>query len=115
MFWGYSKLIIALILVGGGVALMIGALSRKSSTASWAKKALFFSGLSALTKGILSMTKIFYAPSITAQHLKLIERYGIFLGGLTLGILLTLFISGELSFKKMKKAKIEDNKNEAKT
>lgn len=89
---------------------MLGTLSKKSSAASWAKKALFFSGLSALTKGILSVTKIFYATAITAQHLKLIEHYGTLLGGLTLGILLTLFGSGELSFKKWKKAKLDNNK-----
>ena len=100
MFWEYSKLITALIMICGGIALMIGSLSKKSSAESWAKKALFFAGLSAVAKGILSTIKINYEAAMTAQHLRLIERYGTLLAGLTLGILLTLFGSGELNLKK---------------
>ncbi|MBI5674748.1 MAG: hypothetical protein HZC48_02815 [Nitrospirae bacterium] len=107
MFWEYSKLI--LIEIGVGLVLMIGAFSKKSSAVRWAKRILFFAGLSGLISGVLGMIKIYYSSTMTARHLNLLAHYKTLLGGLTLGFLITLFASGELSKKKWSKPKSKNN------
>jgi hypothetical protein len=104
MFWAYSKFIISLIAtilgIGGGFILMLGAFSRKSSAAKWAKRALFFAGLSSFVYGSLILIKFICGTAMTAANIKLIEYYKAFFGGISIGVLITLFLSGELSFKK---------------
>lgn len=115
MFWEYSKLITALIGIGGGVALMSGSFSKKTSAARWSKKALFFAGICIAAWGALIFIKSNYETTMTVRNIRLMEHYKTILGGVGMGILITLFFSGELSFKKWGKNRIEDNKQDSKT
>lgn len=115
MFLEYSKFIGSIIGIVGGFALMLGAFSKKSSAPQWSKKALFLAGLCFLAWGSLIFIKSNYEQTITARNLRLMEHYKTILGGLGLGILITLFLSGELSFKKCGKKRIEDNRENPKT
>jgi hypothetical protein len=99
----YSKFIFSLIGIGCGLLLIVGSITKKSITAIWSKRALFFAGLCALGWGILLMIKITIGPSMKPTAIKYLEHYRLILSRLTLGILITLFISGELSFRKWKK------------
>lgn len=102
MFWEYSKLITALIGIGGGFALIIGSFSKKSSAAKWSKIALFFAGLCISAWGALIFIKSNYETTMTARNIRLVEHYKTLLAGVGMGILITLFLSGQLRFKKWK-------------
>ncbi|MBI5676119.1 MAG: hypothetical protein HZC48_09905 [Nitrospirae bacterium] len=56
-----------------------------------------------------------YETTMTARNIRLMEHYKTILGGMGMGILITLFLSGELSFKKWGKKRIEDNTKDQKT
>lgn len=115
MFWEYSKLIGSLIGIGGGVALMIGAFSKRSSAAAWSKKALFLAGLCISAWGVLIFIKSNYETTMTARNIRLMAHYKTLLGGIGLGILITLFLSGQLSFKKRERKTTEKNNEDTKT
>ena len=52
---------------------------------------------------------------MTARNIGLMEHYKTILGGVGIGILLALFLSGELTFKKWGTKTIKDNNENKKT
>lgn len=114
MFWEYHDIVIALIKIVGGILLILGSFSKKSTPSKWSKKALFLAGLCAFASGALFFIKLNYGTVMSTRNLRLIGLYKASLGGITLGILITLFLSGELSFKKSRKSRPEDSKENLK-
>ena len=98
-----NELITSLIGIVGGFALMLGALTKRTSANIWPKKALFFAGLSTLAWGGLIAVKTIYAATLTVNCLKLIEHYKTFGAGFSLGILLYSICVWRTESQKMEK------------
>jgi hypothetical protein len=56
-------------------------------------------GTVAIVWGLLILTSFYGASSIDPRFIKLIDHYRIFLGGLWLGVILTLLLAGQ--FKRL--------------
>jgi len=100
MLWEYSRHLYAIIGVAGGIALMIGSLSSKSTAARWAKRALFLAGFSVLVWGLLFLFCLTYSSAMPDTVFYLLDHYKAVVGGTSIGILVTLFLSGELNLRK---------------
>ncbi len=87
-----------------GLTFIIGSTKSKSDTPVLAKKAFFLSGLFAITCGILVIIMNNQIVPLNVIAKRLIEQLRTFIGGMAVGILITLFLSGDISFIKKRKA-----------
>ena len=97
-----SGIVPAVLEIIGGLALAIGPRLKNYSRPKWVLTALLITGLSAMLGGLLFFIRFFFASSLDARTLYQIRHFRSFFGGVGLGTLLTLYISGELSFRKWK-------------
>ena len=103
MLWEYSKYLSAIIGIAGGIAILVAALRKESEAANWARKALSLAGLCGVAWGILLLLCQTYSPVMADRTFYLLDHYKAVVGGTGIGILITLFLSGELSFRKWQK------------
>jgi hypothetical protein len=101
--WTLSELICAVLGYICGLILLIGPNIRKRSNPQWVLRALSLSGLFVIAWATTIIIKIYGDSFLTSKTLNLVKQYKPLFGGVTIGILITLFMSGELSFKKWKR------------
>lgn len=100
--WSISEIVSAIVKIIGGLALAVGPRLKKYEKPQWVFTALFVTGLSAVVSGLLFFVRFSFGASLDAETLFKIKHFKTFFGGVAAGILLTLFISGELSPRKWK-------------
>ena len=101
--WTLIKLICAVLGFICGLILLVGPNIRKRPNPQWVLQALSLAGLFAIAWAASIIIKIYGDSVLTSKTLNLVKQYKPLFSGLTIGILLTLFMSGELSSKKWKR------------
>ena len=89
--------------IGGGLALIIGLPKKQPDAAAWSRRAIRIAGSSAIIWGVLIIIQLSHIIGSNTIAGRLIQPFKLFIGGIGAGILITLFLSGELSFRKKKK------------
>ena len=100
--WSISEIVSAIVKIIGGLALGIGPRLKNYERPQWVLTALLITGLSAFISGLLFFVRFGFAPSLDSGTLYKIKHFKSLFGGIGLGSLLVLFISGELSPRKWK-------------
>ncbi|MBI5075847.1 MAG: hypothetical protein HZB62_11875 [Nitrospirae bacterium] len=100
--WSIGEIVSAIIKIIGGLALAIVPRLKNYERPRWVLTALFITGLSAIIGGLLFFVRLGFGSSLDTGTLYKISHFKTFFGGVGLGALLTLFISGELSPRKWK-------------
>ena len=100
--WSISEVVSAILEIMGGLALVIAPRLKNYRRPQWVLTALLISGLSAFICGLLFFVRFDFGSSLDARTLYKIRHFRPFFGGVGLGALLTLFISGELNLRKWK-------------
>ncbi len=100
--WSISEIVTAILEIMGGLALAIGTRLKNYGRPQWVLTALLITSLSAIIGGLLFFVRFGFSSSLDAGTLIKIKHFRPFFGGVGLGTLLTLFISGELSPQKWK-------------
>jgi len=101
--WTLNELICAVLGFICGLILLIGPSIGKRSNPRWVLTAVSLSGLFAIAWASTVIIIIYGGSIFTSKILNLVEQYKPLFGGLTIGILVTLCMSGEMSFKKWKR------------
>jgi hypothetical protein len=84
----------------GGLSLLIGPRLKGSSRPRWVIRASSVAGILFFAWGSIITIQLMWGANLSARFRNLIEHYEVVLGCTGLGILITLFISGELRFRK---------------
>jgi hypothetical protein len=100
--WSTSLIVSAIVKIVGGLALAIGPRLKNYERPQWVLTALLITGLSAIISGMLFFVRFSFGSSLDTGTLFKISHFKSLFGGVGLGTLLTLFISGELSPRKWK-------------
>jgi len=79
----------------GGVLMMLTPRTSKTKYAKWANKTLIMAGTVAIVWGVLILTSFYGSNIIDPRFIKLMDHYRTFLGGLWLGVILTLLFAGQ--------------------
>ena len=83
-----------------GFYFIVVSIKRKSDTPVWSKKAFFLVGFFAITCGLLVIIKNNQIIPLNPIAKSLIEQFHPFFGGIYVGMLIVLFISKQIDFKK---------------
>jgi hypothetical protein len=102
MFENYLNYLYPIIGIGGGIVLIITSLRRKAAGAVWPRIAFCLAGSSAIIWATLIIIQLSHIVGSNTIAGRLIQSCKLFIGGIGAGILITLFLSGELSFSKKK-------------
>lgn len=86
-----------------GLTFIFGSIKSKSNAPVWSKRALFLAGLCAITSGLLVIILNTQIVPLNTTVRRLIQSFRPLIGGMTVGILITLLLSSELSFTKKHK------------
>lgn len=86
---------------------IIGSKKSKSDAPVWSKRALFLAGLFAITCGLLVIILNNQIVPLNTIARRLFQSFRTFIGGMAVGILISLFLSSELSF--IKKHKVNED------
>jgi hypothetical protein len=86
----------------GGILLVIGSITNGKRNPQWSRIALFLAGAMAFTSGVLTVVRMSYGLDLSQRAYYLIKYFATVSGSVCLGVLLTLFLSGELSLRKWK-------------
>lgn len=84
----------------GGLILIIGPRVERSPSPRWVVTALSIAGLLFLIRGGMGAFQLKWGADLGRRHLHDLQRIGASLGGMGAGVLLTLFIAGELRLRK---------------
>lgn len=103
------KVIVGFIKLIGGVILIIGSRSNRYKVPKWSSTAIMLAGLSALISGILSLILEFGSSYLDSNIFHLIKSYRTFTGGFCAGVLVVLFIAGQLKLSKGEISKSEEH------
>jgi len=98
--WTLTELISAVLGFICGLVLLIGPHFRKRPNPQWVLRALSLSGLFVIAWATTIIIKICWSSTLTPKALNLVKQYRPLFSGVSIGILLTLFMSGELNLKK---------------
>jgi hypothetical protein len=102
MIWKDPAAITSIIKIVGGIILVTQAKNKKAAAAAWSKKVLALSGLTAFLAGLFFVFLMYTGKALPSSIIGYINYYKTLLDGATLGLLLSLFWSGELSLNKWK-------------
>ena len=92
--------IASIIKVVGGLILLTQARNKKAKAEVWAKNVLALSGFTSLFGGLFFLFLEYAEKILTLSTIEYINHYKTLIDGITIGLLIALFCSGELSFKK---------------
>ena len=101
MFEMNIKYIYPIIGIVGGTALIIGSIKKRPNVAAWSRIAVRLAGFFSIIWGIMIIIQMSHIITNVIAG-RLIQSFKTFFGGIGVGILITLFLSGELSFSKWK-------------
>jgi hypothetical protein len=90
------------ILVVGGVLLAVGGLTSGESP-RWAGRSLVIAGVAAAVNGGLRLAEILGKDALESRTLLVMGRLAPYVGGFMVGVLVTLFVAGEIRFRKKKR------------
>jgi hypothetical protein len=103
------KVIAGFIKLIGGIIFIIGSRSNRYKVPKWSSSAIMLAGLSALISGILSLILAFRGSYLDANIFRLIISFRTFTGGFCVGVLVVLFIAGQLKLSKGEISKSEEH------
>jgi len=89
------------ILCVGGVLLVVGGLTSAESP-RWAGRSLVIAGVAAVVNGGLRLAEILGKDVLESRTLLVTGRLAPYIGGFMVGVLVTLFVAGEMRFRKKK-------------
>ena len=96
IFWKVSYGI-GMMLVGG---LLFAPRTKRWSAPQWVKNCITIADLFAIILSFKNLAEAGWSSAFSVTTTKYLNTYGTFFGGLFTGIILTLFISGELKLRK---------------
>ena len=96
------RYIYSIVGICGGLALIIGSIKGSPNMAGWSGRAMRLAGFIAMIWGFLIIAQLNHIVAVNTIAGRLIQVSKTFIGGMGVGILITLFLSGELSFKRRK-------------
>ncbi len=93
--------ILLIIVTLGGLALLlsIGTVKKMPYASVWSRRAIRISGSCAIMWSVLKVMQMAHTVLSDSEAGRLLQNAKIFLGGLTVGILVTVFMSGAFNKK----------------
>ena len=98
--WIFWKMSYGIGMLVCGLLFLVAPRTRRWSPPQWVKSSITIAGLFAIALFFKNLVEAGWSSAFSGTTIKYLNTYGTFFGGIFTGIILTLFISGQLKPRK---------------